>query len=173
MGLMGACGSLPPLRGHIEVGSDPFVIFVGGTSRAGGDLYAVPGAGGSAVPVTFTAVGEMRPALAPNGGAVAFLRGATLRDSTPGTVWVMNLLSGAERQIALPRGAPVSASTQRSRGSAQGTTRAKTGRPSSTASADSARTSSAAGTGAAVSPAGGTGLRYSWSPAWITSSVPA
>ena len=106
MGLLGACGSLPPLRGHIEVGSDPFVIFVGGTSRAGGDLYAVPGAGGSAIPVTFTAVGEMRPALAPNGGAVAFLRGTSLRDSTPGTVWVMNLLSGAERQIALPRGAP-------------------------------------------------------------------
>ena len=102
VGLLGGCGSLPPLRGHIEVGSDPFVVFVGGTSRAGGDLYAVPGAGGSAIPLTYSAVGEMRPALAPNGGSVAFLRGATLRDSTPGTVWVMNLLSGAEREIALP-----------------------------------------------------------------------
>jgi hypothetical protein len=106
LGLAACGGSLPPLRGHIEVGSDPFVIFVGGTSRAGGDLYAVPGTGGAAIPVTFTAVGEMRPALAPNGGAVAFLRGGTLRDSVPATVWVMNLLNGAERQIALPRGAP-------------------------------------------------------------------
>ena len=76
VGLLGGCGSLPPLRGHIEVGSDPFVVFVGGTSRAGGDLYAVPGAGGSAIPLTYSAVGEMRPALAPNGGSVAFLRGA-------------------------------------------------------------------------------------------------
>jgi hypothetical protein len=88
------------------VGTDPFVIFVGGTSRAGGDLYAVPGSGGAAIPVTFTAVGEMRPALAPDGGAVAFLRGGTLRDSTPASVWVMNLLNGAERQITLPRNAP-------------------------------------------------------------------
>ena len=107
LGLLAGCGgSLPPLRGHIEVGTDPFVIFVGGTGHAGGDLYAVPGSGGAAVPVTFSAVGEMRPSLAPNGGAVAFLRGGTLRDSTPGSVWVMNLLTGAERQIALPRDAP-------------------------------------------------------------------
>lgn len=107
IGLLAGCGgSLPPLRGHIDVGTDPFVIFVGGTSRAGGDLYAVAGTGGAAIPVTFSAVGEMRPALAPDGGAVAFLRGGTLRDSTPASVWVMNLLNGAERQIALPRDAP-------------------------------------------------------------------
>jgi hypothetical protein len=104
--LLSACsGSLPPLRGHIEVGTDPFVLFVGGSSRAGGDLYAVAADGGPAIPVTFTAVGEMRPALAPNGGMVAFLRGETLRDATPASVWVMNLLSGAEREIALPRAA--------------------------------------------------------------------
>jgi hypothetical protein len=87
------------------VGTDPFVLFVGGTGRAGGDLYAVEADGGPAIPVTFTAVGEMRPALAPNGGMVAFLRGGSLRDSTPAAVWVMNLLSGAEREIPLPRGA--------------------------------------------------------------------
>ena len=86
------------------MGTDPFVLFVGGNQRAGGDLYAVPATGGSAIPVTFTAVGEMKPALAPNGGAVAFLRGGTLRDSTPASVWVLNLLSGAEREIPLPRG---------------------------------------------------------------------
>jgi hypothetical protein len=40
---------------------------------------------------------ESRPALAPDGGAVAFLR-----DST---VWVMNLVSGSERRVRLPKGA--------------------------------------------------------------------
>jgi hypothetical protein len=102
--LLLACrGAVPPLRGQIEVGTDPFVLFVGGNSRAGGDLYAVTAAGGAAIPITFTAVGEMRPALAPNGGAVAFLRGGSLTDSTPASVWVMNLLSGGEREIPLPR----------------------------------------------------------------------
>jgi hypothetical protein len=65
----------------------------------------VPAGGGAALQITYSAVGEMRPALAPDGGAVAFLRGASLRDSSPGTVWVMNLLSGTERQLALPKGA--------------------------------------------------------------------
>ena len=87
------------------MGTDPFVLFVGGSSRAGGDLYVVSAEGGEAIPITFSAVGEMRPAVAPNGGAVAFLRGGTLEDSTPASVWVMNLLSGAEREIPLPRGA--------------------------------------------------------------------
>ena len=78
---------------------------MGGSGPAGGDLYAVRTDGGPVIPVTFTSVGEMRPALSPDGGMVAFLRGASLRDSTPGTVWVMNLLSGAERELELPRGA--------------------------------------------------------------------
>lgn len=103
--LLSACeGTLPPLRGAIEPGKDRFVVLVGGTGRAGGDLYAVPAAGGAALPITYSGVGEMRPALAPDGGAVAFLRGASLRDTTPGTVWVMNLLSGGERRLLLPKG---------------------------------------------------------------------
>ena len=105
LALAGCQGALPPLRDEIEPGTDPYVVFVGGTARAGGDLYAVPAAGGPALQITYSAVGEMRPALAPDGGAVAFLRGASLRDSTPGTVWVMNLLSGTERQLRLPRDA--------------------------------------------------------------------
>ena len=101
-----ACeGTLPPLRGQMEVGRDAYAVFVAGKGIAGGDLYAVRTEGGVAVPITFTNVGEMRPALSPDGGAVAFLRGQSLRDSTPGTVWVMNLLSGADRELALPRGA--------------------------------------------------------------------
>jgi hypothetical protein len=105
---LAACsGSLPPLRGQMEVGRDGYAVFVAGTGPAGGDLYAVRTEGGPVVPITFSAVGEMRPTLSPDGGMLAFLRGASLRDSTPGSVWVMNLLSGAEREVGLPRTAGV------------------------------------------------------------------
>ena len=104
--LLSACsGTLPPLRGQMEVGRDAYAIFVGGGGRAGGDLYAVRTEGGPPVQITFTNVGEMRPALSPDGSMVVFLRGASLQDSTPGTVWIMNLLNGADRQLELPRGA--------------------------------------------------------------------
>jgi hypothetical protein len=105
--LLISCGTLPPLRGKIEVGREPFAIFVGGDgSRA--DLYAVSADGGPAIPITFTPVAEVGPALAPSGTDVAFLRGGSLRDSTPAEVWVMNLLSGGEREVELPEeaGAP-------------------------------------------------------------------
>lgn len=101
----GCSGTLPPLRGQMEVGRDAYAIFVAGGGPAGGDLYAVRTEGGPVIPVTFTNVGEMRPALSPDGSMTAFLRGASLRDSTPGSVWVMNLLSGGEREIRLPRAA--------------------------------------------------------------------
>lgn len=104
--LAAACsGTLPPLRGQMEIGRDAYAIFVGGAGAAGGDLYAVRTDGGPVTPITFTSVGEMRPALSPDGSMTAFLRGASLRDSTPGSVWVMNLLSGADLEVALPRGA--------------------------------------------------------------------
>ncbi|MBA3258827.1 MAG: hypothetical protein H0T68_05090 [Gemmatimonadales bacterium] len=104
--ILTACeGTLPPLRGVAEVGRDAIVVFVGGQGQAGGDLFAVLGSGGQVIPLTYTNVGEMRPALSPDGGAVAFLRGGSLSDSTPGSVWVMNLLSGAEREVSLPEGA--------------------------------------------------------------------
>ena len=95
--LAAAC-TLPPLRGRIEVGRDPYGVFVGEGS-GGSDLYAFHGTTGTVVPITFSPVGERAPALAPEGGAVLFLR-------SPGTVWVMNLLSGAERELELPRRAP-------------------------------------------------------------------
>jgi hypothetical protein len=102
--ILTAC-TIPPLRDEIEVGRDRYAIFVAGGGRAGGDLYAIRAEGGAAFPLTYTNVGEMLPALSPDGFAVAFLRSASLRDSTPGTVWVMNLLNGADREIALPKGA--------------------------------------------------------------------
>lgn len=91
-----------PLGGHFEIGRDPMVIFVGGDAPAGGDLYALQADGGGAIPITFSVVGEMRPALSPDGGQVAFLRGGTLTDSMPASVWVLNLGNGAERQVLLP-----------------------------------------------------------------------
>jgi hypothetical protein len=96
-----ACGTLPPLRGKIEVGRETYAIFVGGSGMSG-DLYAVRGQGGPVFPITFTPVAELRPALAPDGASVAFLRGVSLRDSTPATLWVMNLLNGAEEEVPLP-----------------------------------------------------------------------
>ena len=100
-----SCGTIPPLRGKIDVGQESFAIFVGGNGL-NGDLYAVRANGGPAVPVTFTTVAELRPSLSPSGTEVAFLRGRSLRDSTPSSVWVMNLLNGAERELRLPKDAP-------------------------------------------------------------------
>lgn len=101
------CGSLPPLRGKIDVGREAYAVFVGG-SGLNGDLYAVRADGGPALPITFTAVAELAPALSPSGTDIAFLRARSLRDTTPGAVWVMNLLNGAERELRLPKeaGAP-------------------------------------------------------------------
>ncbi len=88
----------------MEIGRDPYAVFVGG-SGFNSDLYAVRPEGGPVVPITFTTVAELRPALSPDGGALAFLRGVSINDSTPATVWVMNLLSGSERELVLPKGA--------------------------------------------------------------------
>jgi hypothetical protein len=99
-----SCGTLPPLRDKIDVGRESYAIFVGGSGMSG-DLYAVRANGGPVFQFTFTTVAELRPALAPNGTDVAFLRGLSLRDSTPASLWVMNLLNGAERELKLPKGA--------------------------------------------------------------------
>jgi hypothetical protein len=105
LSLLTACeGTLPPLRGKAEVGRDAYAVFVGGSGTSA-DLYAVRGDGGPAIPLTYTPVAELAPALAPNGWSVAFLRARSLRDSTPATVWLLNLLSGADRELRLPKGA--------------------------------------------------------------------
>jgi hypothetical protein len=98
--------TLPPLRGKIEVGREPFAVFVGGTGPKS-DLYAVRTDGGTPYPITYTPVAELGPALGPNGTDLAFLRSASLRDSTPSSLWVMNLLNGAERELELPQDAGV------------------------------------------------------------------
>ena len=96
--------TLPPLRGQMEIGRDPYAVFVGGEGP-NSDLYAVRPDGGSPVRISFTNVAELAPALSPDGGGLAFLRGTSLTDSTPASVWVMNLLSGGERELVLPKGA--------------------------------------------------------------------
>ena len=101
--LLAACEStFLPIRGKFDVGRDPMVVFVGGDGPAGGDLYALSTAGGRPIPITFSTVGEMRPALSPAGGEIAFLRAGSLTDSSPASVWVMNLINGAEREVELP-----------------------------------------------------------------------
>ena len=94
-----ACeGTLPPLRKLGEVGKDPVILFTGGDTGES-DLFAVRPSGGDVIQLTFSPVAESRPSLSSDGGAVAFLR-----DST---VWVMNLVSGSERRVRLPKGAGV------------------------------------------------------------------
>lgn len=96
--------TLPPLRGQMEIGRDPYAVFVGGQGP-NSDLYAVRPEGGPPVRITFTNVAELAPKLSPDGGGLAFLRGTSLTDSTPASIWVMNLLSGGERELVLPKGA--------------------------------------------------------------------
>lgn len=103
--LLAACeGGFLPLRSKFDVGRDPMVVFTGGEPTAG-DLFALSPDGGKAIPITFSAVSEMRPALAPGGDAIAFLRAGSLSDSVAASVWVLSLTSGAERPIELPAGA--------------------------------------------------------------------
>jgi hypothetical protein len=99
--LMQVACSLPPLRGKAEVGKDPYAVFVADVP-GGADLFAVLPTGGAPIPLTYSPVDESDPALSPDGGAVLFLRHER-RDSTERrTVWLLNLLSGSERELVLP-----------------------------------------------------------------------
>ena len=102
---LAGCGGLSPLRGHAVVGRDPYLVFVGDGPGGQSDLFGVRGDGGPVFQITYTSVPEMAPRLSPNGDAVAFLRGSTADPRLPDRVWVLNLLSGAEREFKLPRDA--------------------------------------------------------------------
>lgn len=95
-----AC-TLPPLRGRVEIGTDPYAVVVADGS-GGADLYAIHGRTGEMIALTFSPVRELGPALAPDGGVVAFLRASASPADSSRTVWVMNLLSGAERELNAP-----------------------------------------------------------------------
>lgn len=104
--LLSACSGLSPLRGRAVVGRDAYAIFVADGPEGEPDLFGVRTDGGPVFQITYTNILEAAPALSPDGGSVAFLRGATTRDSLPAAVWVLNLLTGAERELPLPVGAP-------------------------------------------------------------------
>ena len=102
--------TLPPLRGKVEIGTDAYAV-VTADGGGGRDLYIIRGDDGTATAITFTPTAESGARLSPDGGAVTFLReepGVESRESRVESVWVMNLLSGAERQLPAPS-TPVSA----------------------------------------------------------------
>jgi len=93
--------SLPPLRGKAEIGKDPYAIFA--ADAAGGtDLFAVLPSGGSPIQLTYSPVEESDPKLSPDGGTVLFLRHERHDGTDHRTVWLLNLLSGTERELRLP-----------------------------------------------------------------------
>jgi hypothetical protein len=95
--LIAAC-TLPPLRGRVEIGTDPYAVVVADGS-GGSDLFAIHGRTGEAIALTFSPVRELAPSLSPDGGAVVLLRESAGADGGVRTVWVMNLVSGAEREL--------------------------------------------------------------------------
>lgn len=94
-------GSLSPLSNKLQVGQEPYVIFVADGEAGVGDLFACKPAGGAVYQVTFTRVDERLPALSPDGTLLAFLRARAPGIAAPQLLVVMNLLNGAERQIGL------------------------------------------------------------------------
>ncbi len=94
----GGCG-VTPIDRQIEVGVDPFLVFVAEGRDGVTDLFAGTPAGGTAWQLTFSRPAERLPRLAPAGTALAFLRelsGGELE------LVAMNLLNGAERTTLVP-----------------------------------------------------------------------
>lgn len=92
--------NLSPLQNRIAVGEDPFVAFVAEGADGRTDIFAGLPAGGELSRITFTPVAESHPALTPSGDAVAFIRyPPDAATATPRLV-VLNLLNGAERDVA-------------------------------------------------------------------------
>jgi hypothetical protein len=97
---LAACaGSLSPLSNRLAIGEEAYVVFVADVPDGAGELFAAPAAGGAAWQFTFTRLDERLPALSPDGGMVAFVRAPGRGDAGGVAVWVMNLLSGAERRL--------------------------------------------------------------------------
>lgn len=88
-----------PLTNRIAVGEVPYLVMVGEGPDGQTDLFAVESSGGEVVRFTFSRAAEFHPVLGPGGELVAFIR-----QSAGNRPWlaVMNLLSSAEREVALP-----------------------------------------------------------------------
>ena len=92
-----AC-SLSPMHNRIDVGEEPFALFVAEDRHGQTDLFAILPGGGEVTRVTFTSLVEHAPRLSGRGEVVAFLRDEG--EST--ALLALNLLNGAERRIELP-----------------------------------------------------------------------
>lgn len=106
--LLAGCSGVPPMRHRIDAGQETFAVFVADAPDGRGDLYAMTGVGSDVVQLTFTLPAEWRPRISPSGDVVAFLRSRDEADTARTRVWLLNLLNGAEREVALPdsSGAP-------------------------------------------------------------------
>ncbi|HWA40983.1 MAG TPA: hypothetical protein VG712_05180, partial [Gemmatimonadales bacterium] len=103
--LPGCQSTFLPLKNRITPGIDPFVVFVADGQADGGELWAGQASGGSVYQVTYTLSDEDAPALSPSGGVLAYTRAPSRADSLHRRVWVMNLVSGNEREFPpLPEG---------------------------------------------------------------------
>lgn len=98
LGTIGCRGTLSPLSNKLEVGQEPYIVFVADGEDNLGDLFASAPSGGVAFQITFTRLDERAPTLAPDGVTLAFLRRFG-RDSTVAMPVLMNLLNGAEREV--------------------------------------------------------------------------
>jgi hypothetical protein len=102
-----ACrGSLSPLSNRLEVGQEPYFVFVADGEADVGDLFASKPAGGAVYQITFTRVDERLPALSPDGTMLAFLRARAPGSVTRQVLVVMNLLNGAEQRVDLEASFP-------------------------------------------------------------------
>ena len=98
--LLLACrGSLSPLSNKLEVGQQPYVVFVADGEAGVGDLFASIPAGGHSFQITFTRVDEELPSLSADGTMLAFIRSRAPGDFQHRALVVMNLLNGAERRV--------------------------------------------------------------------------
>lgn len=103
LALLGAAcrGTMSPLSNKIDVGQEPYFVFVADGEEGVGDLWASEPEGGTPYQVTFTRVDERLPALSPDGTLLAFIRTRAPGDTAAGSLVVMNLLNGAERRVDL------------------------------------------------------------------------
>jgi hypothetical protein len=98
--LLGCRVSLSPVKNRVGVGVESYVVFDADGENGESDLYVGSASGGKAFRVTFTRVHESAPALSPDGVMLAFIRGRHAADSASHRIWIMNLLNGAEREVA-------------------------------------------------------------------------
>jgi hypothetical protein len=97
--LTGCKMSLSPVKNKLGVGVESYVFFDADGEDGQGDIYAGSANGGTIFRVTFSRAHESSPALSPDGVMLAFIRGPRATDSAGHRVWIMNLLSGAERKL--------------------------------------------------------------------------